>query len=116
MKVMVCLKQVPHQDARLDVNSDGTVDVVGSSFRVPGALCVWYGSGGGEWFSGKAPADEGSYWGVAGGDFNFTTAIHAVVVGGRDNIAGGTSSVVLGAKGFTTRSEIDLIPSDRWVR
>jgi electron transfer flavoprotein beta subunit len=24
MKVMVCLKQVPHQDARLDVNSDGT--------------------------------------------------------------------------------------------
>ena len=24
MKVMVCLKQVPHQDARLDVNADGT--------------------------------------------------------------------------------------------
>jgi electron transfer flavoprotein beta subunit len=24
MKVMVCLKQVPHQDARLDVNSEGT--------------------------------------------------------------------------------------------
>ena len=24
MKVMVCLKQVPHQDARLDVNGDGT--------------------------------------------------------------------------------------------
>ncbi len=24
MKVMVCLKQVPHQDARLDVNSDGS--------------------------------------------------------------------------------------------
>jgi electron transfer flavoprotein beta subunit len=24
MKAMVCLKQVPHQDARLDVNSDGT--------------------------------------------------------------------------------------------
>ncbi len=24
MKVIVCLKQVPHQDARLDVNSDGT--------------------------------------------------------------------------------------------
>ena len=24
MNVMVCLKQVPHQDARLDVNSDGT--------------------------------------------------------------------------------------------
>jgi electron transfer flavoprotein beta subunit len=24
MQVMVCLKQVPHQDARLDVNSDGT--------------------------------------------------------------------------------------------
>jgi electron transfer flavoprotein beta subunit len=24
MKVMVCLKQVPHQDARIDVNSDGT--------------------------------------------------------------------------------------------
>jgi len=53
---------------------------------------------------------------ITGGDYNFTTAIHAVVVGGRDNVAGGTSSVVLGAKGFTTRSEIDLIPSDRWVR
>ena len=25
MKAMVCLKQVPHQDARLDVNADGTV-------------------------------------------------------------------------------------------
>ena len=24
MKVMVCLKQVPHQDARLDVNAEGT--------------------------------------------------------------------------------------------
>ena len=24
MKIMVCLKQVPHQDARLDVNADGT--------------------------------------------------------------------------------------------
>ena len=24
MKIMVCLKQVPHQDARLDVNGDGT--------------------------------------------------------------------------------------------
>ena len=24
MKIMVCLKQVPHQDARLDINSDGT--------------------------------------------------------------------------------------------
>ena len=24
MKVMVCLKQVPHQDSRLDVNADGT--------------------------------------------------------------------------------------------
>ena len=24
MKVMVCLKQVPHQDARIDVNADGT--------------------------------------------------------------------------------------------
>src|SRR5215813_14524666 len=24
MKIMVCLKQVPHQDARLDVRSDGT--------------------------------------------------------------------------------------------
>ncbi len=24
MKVMVCLKQVPHQDAKLDINSDGT--------------------------------------------------------------------------------------------
>ncbi|MCG8588441.1 MAG: electron transfer flavoprotein subunit beta, partial [Proteobacteria bacterium] len=24
MKVMVCLKQVPHQDARLDVRADGT--------------------------------------------------------------------------------------------
>ena len=24
MKVMVCLKQVPHQDARLDINADGT--------------------------------------------------------------------------------------------
>ena len=24
MKVMVCLKQVPHQDARLDINGDGT--------------------------------------------------------------------------------------------
>ena len=53
---------------------------------------------------------------ITGGDFNFATALHAVVVGGRDNVAGGTSSVVLGAKGFTTRSEIDLIPSDRWAR
>ena len=24
MKIMVCLKQVPHQDARLDIRSDGT--------------------------------------------------------------------------------------------
>lgn len=24
MKIMVCLKQVPHQDARLDINADGT--------------------------------------------------------------------------------------------
>ncbi|MGB6000182.1 MAG: electron transfer flavoprotein subunit beta, partial [Thermoanaerobaculia bacterium] len=24
MKILVCLKQVPHQDARLDVNADGT--------------------------------------------------------------------------------------------
>ena len=24
MKIMVCLKQVPHQDARLDINGDGT--------------------------------------------------------------------------------------------
>ena len=24
MKIMVCLKQVPHQDARLDISSDGT--------------------------------------------------------------------------------------------
>ena len=24
MKIMVCLKQVPHQDARLDVNASGT--------------------------------------------------------------------------------------------
>ena len=26
MKIMVCLKQVPHQDARLDVNGDGSLD------------------------------------------------------------------------------------------
>src|SRR5215475_5307284 len=24
MKIMVCLKQVPHQDARLDINGDGS--------------------------------------------------------------------------------------------
>ena len=24
MKIMVCLKQVPHQDARLDIRGDGT--------------------------------------------------------------------------------------------
>jgi hypothetical protein len=26
MKIMVCLKQVPHQDARLDIDGDGDGD------------------------------------------------------------------------------------------
>jgi protein involved in polysaccharide export with SLBB domain/outer membrane protein OmpA-like peptidoglycan-associated protein len=53
-----------------DLDNDGNLDLIASSWGHHGGVRVWYGNGRGEWYAGTCPSSEGSFWGVETADFD----------------------------------------------
>ncbi|MFQ6105038.1 MAG: FG-GAP-like repeat-containing protein [Candidatus Glassbacteria bacterium] len=53
-----------------DLNRDGHLDLVATSFGYHGGVRVWYGNGRGEWYRGRIPETMGSFWGVEVADLD----------------------------------------------
>jgi len=53
-----------------DLDGDGNLDLVATSWGSHGSVRIWYGNGRGEWYLGGGPETKGSYWGVELTDFD----------------------------------------------
>lgn len=53
-----------------DINGDGNLDIVASSWGHPGGIRIFLGSGDGAWSAFPSPAKEGDFWGVTVSDLN----------------------------------------------
>ncbi|NOY53576.1 MAG: OmpA family protein [Deltaproteobacteria bacterium] len=53
-----------------DLNGDGRLDLVGTTWGHPGGIRIFLGSGDGAWSAFPSPAKEGDFWGVTAADLN----------------------------------------------
>lgn len=91
-----------------DVNGDGQLDLVGTTWGHPGGIQVFLGSGDGAWSAFPSPAKEGDFWGVTAADLDqdgivdiaATTYYHGIRIWYGDGRGGWRDAVFPVNRGF----------------
>lgn len=90
-----------------DLDSDGMLDIAGTSFGHYGGVRVWFGDGAGGW-SSSSPLAQGSFYRIRVGDINgdghpdliagsYRAGVHLFLGNGRGEFVAGNAPQILGA-------------------